>query len=62
MAYELDQTPRPKALGPHAIAATRREGRVASTREEPHQTPSWGPVVINHVFLYQTTHTRCVIN
>jgi len=20
------------------------------------------PVVINHVFLYQTTHTRCVIN
>ena len=35
MAYELDQTPRPKALGPHAIAATRREGRGASTREEP---------------------------
>ena len=29
MAYELDQTPRPKALGPHAIAATRREGRGA---------------------------------
>ena len=25
MAYELDQTPWPKALGPHAIAATRRE-------------------------------------
>ena len=30
MAYELDQTPRPKALGPHAIAATRREGRVTA--------------------------------
>ena len=29
MAYELDQAPRPKALGPHAIAATRREGRGA---------------------------------
>ena len=30
MAYELDQAPRPKALGPHAIAATRREGRVTA--------------------------------
>ena len=30
MAYELDQTPWPKALGPHAIAATRREGRVTA--------------------------------
>ena len=30
MAYELDQAPRPKALGPHAIAATWREGRVTA--------------------------------
>ena len=40
--------------------------RVASMASTGHRdVEPWivvGPVVINHVFLYQITHTRCVIN